>query len=338
VKLRTSRLRWLPALLAAFALLAAACGDDSGSSAGGGTTGNIVISGSSTVEPISSLVAEQFSAENDVGISVDGPGTGDGFELFCNGETDISDASRPIEDEEAEVCAANDIEFTELRVGIDGLSVLTSQANDALECLDFAGIYALVGPESIGFSDWSDAADLADTVGSEYGADFPDAPLDITGPGEESGTYDTFVEFIVEDIAEEQGLAEEEFATRPDYISSPNDNVIIDGITGSDNSFGWVGYAFYIENQDNVRAFEVADPETGECVAPTAETIAAGDYPLSRDLFVYVNNGRAAENQALVDFVDFYLSDAGFEDVAEAGYVQLTDEAWAETQATWEGR
>ena len=340
MKFRSSRLRWLPAVLVAFALLAAACGDDSDSSSdGGGSDGDIVVSGSSTVEPISSLVAEQFSADNaGIGISVDGPGTGDGFELFCNGETDISDASRPIEDEEAESCEANGIDYTELRIGIDGLSVLTSPANNALECIDFAGIYALVGPESIDFSTWADAGDLADEVGSEYGGDFPDAPLDITGPGEESGTYDTFVELVIEDTAEAQGLSEEEFATRPDYVSSPNDNVIIDGINGSDSSFGWVGYAYFIENQDTVKALEVADPESGECVAPTDETIASGEYPLARDLFIYVNNARADESQGVADYVDFYLGDTGYEDVAEAGYVQLTEEAWAETQASWAAR
>ncbi|MEL7208849.1 MAG: substrate-binding domain-containing protein, partial [Actinomycetota bacterium] len=126
---RSRRLRWLLALLAGFALVAAACGDDSDSSSdsgGDGSSGEIVVSGSSTVEPVTSLVAEGFAADNSgISISVDGPGTGDGFELFCNGETDISDASRPIKDEEAEVCEANGIEYTELRVGIDGLTVLT---------------------------------------------------------------------------------------------------------------------------------------------------------------------------------------------------------------------
>lgn len=338
MNVRTGHRWWVPALVTAFAVLAAACSDDSGSSSEGGGDGDIVISGSSTVEPISSLVAEQFAAANDVGISVDGPGTGDGFELFCAGETDISDASRPIKDEEAEACEANGIEYTELLVGIDGLSVLTNPANEALECLDFAGIYALVGPESIGFSDWSDATELADELGSEYGGDFPDASLDITGPGEESGTYDTFVEFVIEDEAEERGLAEEEIATRPDYTSSPNDNVIIDGISGSDSAFGWVGFAFFVENSDSVKAFEVADPETGECVAPSDETIASGEYPLSRDLFIYVNDASAVDDQAVVNYIDFYLSDEGYADVAEAGYVQLTDEAWAETQTTWASR
>jgi phosphate transport system substrate-binding protein len=335
--LRTSHRRWFPALLAVGALLATACGGDDGGSSGG--DGDIVISGSSTVEPISSLVAEQFSAANpDIAISVDGPGTGDGFELFCAGETAISDASRPIKDEEAEACAANGIEYTELRVGIDGLSVLTNPANDAVECLDYAGIYALVGPESIGVGSWSDGADLAEELGSEYAGDLPDQSLDITGPGEESGTYDTFVELVIEETAEERGLADEEIATRPDYTSSPNDNVIIDGISGSDSSFGWVGYAFFVENEGTVSAIEVADEETGACVAPTDETIASGEYPLARDLFIYVNDASAAETPAVADYVDYYLSDDGYAAVAEAGYVRLTEEAWSETQAAWEAQ
>ena len=202
-------------------------------------------------------------------------------------------------------------------------------------CLDFEAIYALVGPESIGFANWSDATALADELGSEYGADLPSAPLDVTGPGEESGTYDTFVEFIVEDYEEERGLGEEEIATRPDYVSSPNDNVIIEGISGSASSFGWVGYAFFVENQDAVSAFEIADPESGECVAPTDETIADGTYPLSRDLFIYVNKDKAAENDALASFVDHYVGDVGLEKAAEAGYVQLTDEDWAATGEAW---
>ena len=213
---RQSRWTWLLALLAVFSLFAAACGDDDDDGGGGGgaaegdggepVSGEIVISGSSTVEPISSLVAEQFSGDNpDVSVSVDGPGTGDGFELFCNGETDISDASRPIDEDEIAACEANGIEFVELRVGIDGITVLTNPANEEVECIDFPGIYALIGPESEGFANWSDATELASTVGSQYGDQFPDAPLDITGPGEESGTYDAMVSIASADIAEAQG-------------------------------------------------------------------------------------------------------------------------------------
>ncbi len=325
------RWAWLPALLAVFSLVTAACVDRD---TGDGPSGQITISGSSTVEPISSLVAEAFKAENDaVGISVDGPGTGDGFGLFCSGQTDISDASRPIKEEEATACADSGIEFIELKVGIDGLSVLTNPANTAVECLDSAAIYALVGPESTGFSNWSDANGLAAEVGSAY-TEFPDAPLDITAPGEESGTFDSFVELTIEDIADERG---QDATTRPDYTSSPNDNVIVEGIEGSESSFGWVGFAFYVNEQDAMRAIPIADEE-GTCVSPDPDAIATGEYPLARDLFIYVNSAKAAENESLASFVDFYLSDSGLAKVAEAGYVQLTDDAWAETGGVWEAR
>ena len=171
--------------------------------AGGDLSGTIAISGSSTVEPISALNAEKFSNDNPgVAISVDGPGTGDGFQLFCNGETDISDASRAIKDEEKALCAENGIVYKELHIATDGISVITSPNNGAITCLNFGDMYALVGPESIGFNTWSDANALATEVGGNGG--FPDAPLTITAPGEESGTYDTFVEFVIAPFAEER--------------------------------------------------------------------------------------------------------------------------------------
>jgi len=202
-------------------------------------------------------------------------------------------------------------------------------------CLDIPALYALTGPESTGFANWSDAADLATTVGSAYSADLPDEALTITGPGQESGTYDTYVDFVIKGIAEAQGLPEEEWVTRPDYTSSPNDNVIIEGIAGADNSLGWVGFAFAEENSDSVREIEVAG-EDGSCVAPTAETIADGTYPLSRPLFIYVNADKAAENPALAAFVDYYTGDAGYAAVADAGYVQMPEADFATAVAAWE--
>jgi ABC-type phosphate transport system substrate-binding protein len=204
------------------------------------------------------------------------------------------------------------------------------------ECLDFPALYALTGPESTGFANWSDATELADTVGSAFGADFPDEPLTITGPGEESGTYDTFVEFVVPDIAEAQGIPEEEAVLRPDYTASANDNVIIEGVSGTDGSLGWVGFAFAEEAGDSVREIEIAG-EDGTCVAPSIDTIADGSYPLSRPLFIYVSTASADENPAVKAFVDYYTGDAGYQAVADAGYVQLQDDAWAEAQAAWEG-
>ena len=247
--------RWasLIALLCSFTLIAAACGDDDDTATdttddteapaaddGGEMSGTVVVSGSSTVEPISIAVAEQFSAENpDVNISVDGPGTGDGFELFCQGETDINDASSKVAEEQIAQCEENGIEFIELRIGNDGMAMMTNEANDAIECVTLADVYALTGPESQGFGNWSDAQDLATELGSD--TELPDAPLDITGPGEESGTYASFVELVIEEFNEDRGVDAE---TRPDYQASADDNIIIQGIQGSDTSFGWVGFAF----------------------------------------------------------------------------------------------
>ena len=322
-------------LLAVFALIAAACGDDDSTGAtnggGDGSSGTIEISGSSTVEPISARVGAAFDAANPgVATSVEGPGTGDGFARFCNGETDISNASRAIKDSEIEACAENGIEYVELHIATDGISVITSPNNDVVACLDFNDMYALVGPESEGFGSWSDANDLAAELGAGN-APYPDAALDITAPGEESGTYDTFVELVIEDIAEERGA---EGATRVDYNAEANDQVIVSNISSNDTSFGWVGFAFFEENQELLRAIEVDGGEG--CVAPTTETIASFDYPLSRPLFIYVKTNGLAGNQALVDFVDFYLSDDGLQAVSDAGYVQLPAAEWDETVAAWE--
>ncbi|MCZ7529234.1 MAG: phosphate ABC transporter substrate-binding protein PstS family protein [Acidimicrobiia bacterium] len=321
-------------LVLILALVGAACssGSESSDSSSDGGSGSVAVSGSSTVEPISAANAEKFAEANpDVAISVDGPGTGDGFQLFCNGETDISDASRPIKDEEIATCEDNGVEYVELKVGIDGLSVITSTANDAVRCLTFEDLYALVGPESEGFKSWSDADDLGTEVGGS--GDYPDADLTITAPGEESGTYDSFVEIALEGIAEEQG---QDPVARADYESSPNDNVIIEGVSGSDTSLGWVGYAFAQENSDTVKELEI-DGGDG-CVAPDDETIASGEYPLARPLFIYVNKAEAAGNATVTDYVDFYMSDAGRASVAEVGYVDLTDEEWQASVAAWDGR
>ena len=312
--------------------------DTGGDGAGGDLSGSITISGSSTVEPISSLVAELFREQHSgVEITVDGPGTGDGFELFCQGEIDIAGASRQIADEELQMCEENGIEYTELKVGIDGIAVMTNPNNEAVSCVSFTDLYALLGPESEGFDNWSDAQSLAQEVASdvegapEAKADYPDAPLEIYGPGEESGTYDSFIEIALEGIAEAR---EQQPQTRPDYNANADDNVIVQGIAGSNSSLGWVGYAFFQENSDSLKDLEVAG-EDGTCVEASPDTIASGEYPLSRPLFIYVNNQKASENDALSQFVDFYLSDEGYSVVSEVGYVQLTEDEWSATQDAW---
>lgn len=325
------------------ALIAAACGGDDDDNGGSGSdgeavSGSIVVSGSSTVEPISAANAEKFASLNpDVQISVDGPGTGDGFELFCQGETDISDASRPIDpDEEIPACEENGIEYIELKVAIDGITVLTSPENDEVECLSFPDLYALLGPEAEGFDNWSDANDLGKKVGGS--GDYPDASLEITAPGEESGTYDSFIEIVLEDIAGENGISEDGPFVRPDYQASADDNVIIQGIAGNPTSLGWVGFAFFENNADTVKALQIEEEEGGDCIEPTFETISSGEYPIARDLFIYVNAAKAEENPALAAYVDFYLSDDGLTSVSEVGYVDLPDDSVEETRSVWESK
>ena len=330
--------RWVAiAAVTSLALAGCVATGSAGESDGAVEGRTVVVSGSSTVEPISSLVAEDYAAQTDgFEYEVDGPGTGDGFALFCQGETDISDASRPISHDEAAACEDAGVPWVELKIGVDGITVLTSAANDTVSCLSFGDLYALLGPESQGFETWDAANDLAAELDGTYGASagpFTPAPLEVTAPGEESGTYDSFVEIVFGDIAEERGQDE---VARPDYTASGDDNVIIEGISGADTSLGWVGFAFYEHNTDRVAALEV-DGGDG-CVAPTTQTIASNAYPISRDLYIYVNTDHVAENPHVAGYVDFYLSDEGIALVEEAGYVALTPEALEATRAAWEGR
>jgi phosphate transport system substrate-binding protein len=296
-----------------------------------GLEGSIEVSGSSTVEPISAAVGTAFQdAAPGVAVNVDGPGTGDGFARLCAGEIDIADASRAIKDEEAAACADAGITYTELYIGVDALTVATNPNNADVSCLTFADLYALIGPESEGFENWSDAQELATELGST--TTLPDAPLVITGPGQESGTYDFFVETVIAPFAEERGT---EAAARLDYNASPNDNVIVEGIEGDDASLGWIGFAYYQAESDRMKALEV-DGGDG-CVAPSVETALDGSYPISRPLYIYVSNQSIEDNPALVPFIDFYL--AGLEtSVGEAGYAPLPADTYQETLAAWTGR
>ncbi len=257
-------------------VVAAACGGGDGGGDTGGTgsgdlSGTITISGSSTVQPISNLVAELFNQDvaPGVSISVDGPGTGDGFVLFCKGETDIQDASRPIEQAEMDACAQAGVDYVELEIAFDGITVMTNPAN-SVECLKLGDLYALFGPESQGFGSWSDANQLATELGGT--GDFPNAPLEITAPGEESGTYDAFIELAgIEDTALGRGVPENQAgALRKDYQPSPDDNVIISAMEGSPSALGFVGFAYAQNAGDQIKEIQV-DGGSG-CVAPSAET------------------------------------------------------------------
>jgi phosphate transport system substrate-binding protein len=327
---------WAAASISLLALIAMACSSRGGNGATGeGLTGSILVSGSSTVQPITDLVAELFIEQApDVQISVDGPGTSDGFVLFCDGETDVQDASRAISEEEIAACQAKGVEYVELEVAFDGITVMTNPANP-IECLTTADLYALMGPESEGFESWSDANALATELG---GTDsFPESPLEITAPGEESGTYDAFLELAgFKDFGVAHGLSEDAAAVmRPDYQASANDNVILQAIEGTPSALGYVGFAYAEQGGDTVK--EVAVDAGDGCIVPSRETIADGSYPLSRSLYIYVNQVKAAETPALKAFIDHYVSDDGLMlAVTEAGYVELPQERIDATRSTWE--
>lgn len=357
--MRSTSLKFASVALAA-GLVLAACGDDdedagtgsdttegtatdetSAPADAGSSEGDIAISGSSTVAPISSLVADVFNdAGSPAAITVDDPGTGDGFALFCEGGIDIADASRPIKPEEDAICSEAGIEYVELEVAFDGITVMTNPANDAVECLSSADLYALFGPESDGFANWADAQELATALGST--TELPDADLEITAPGTESGTYDAFAELAIGDPAEAQveagAITEDQVGVlRSDYSSQADDNAIISGIEGSDTSLGFVGFAFAEGAGDQIKEIEI-DGGDG-CVAPSIDTIADGSYPISRSLYIYVSVASAEENPAVAEYVDFYLSDEALNDlVGEAGYVPLPEDRAAATLERWESR
>ncbi len=345
------------------ALLLTACGGSGATnapstpapSAPGGVEGNVDIHGSSTVAPISNAVAEDVQDANpEFSFFVGDEGTGAGFsEFFCVGNADISDASRKIRaddpakegDEEATVCANNGVEYVELKVGFDGIAVITAIDNP-IECLTFADLYALFGPESDDFANWNDAEALAQSLGST--TDLPDAPLSITAPGDESGTYDSFIEIALnsfiatqfpDDPATEVNETSEASRLRTPgniYVASANDNAIIQGVAGFPTSLGFVGMAYAEENADTVKVIPIDKAADGTCIAANKDTVQDGSYPLSRSLYIYPNLGRAAENPAITGYVDFYLSDEGMANVNDVGYVELHPDELQQTRDAWE--
>ncbi len=319
-------------------------------------SGEIRITGSSTVEPITGLVGENFANENpSVQIRVDGPGTGDGFELFCNseaGQWDATDASRAIADEEASDCESNGINYTELSVGIDGLTLVANKASK-IQCVDSAQLYAIFGPESGGGdTDLAAAQELASEIGSEA-PPLPKGTVAKFTPGPESGTYDSFIEIGYEDIMEERleggAIPSDKTATNDEGDAEvtepllakgtfPNDNNIVQRIEASKNGIGFFGFAYFQENQGNLRAIAIHNPDTGKCVKPTAKTIQNGTYPISRPLFVYPDNAKLTKGRAVKGFFDSYMTEDTLTDtVTQAGYVPLSKSDRQATISAYEG-
>ena len=263
-------------------------------------SGTIEIDGSSTVFPITEAVAEEFNkVAPKVRVNVGVSGSGGGFKRFTVGETDISDASRPIKESEAAIARENGIEYLEFLVGVDGLSVLVSPENDFVECLTVEQLHEIWKPESA-VQKWNDLNPV-----------WPDKRMNLYGPGTDSGTFDYFTE----EVNGEAGLS------RADYTASEDDNVLVQGIGGDRNALGYFGYAYYAENEDKLKLVAV---DSGEgCVLPSVETIADGAYsPLSRPLFIYVSK-TSLERPEVREFVRFYM-EHGAELTAEVGYVPLS--------------
>ena len=275
--------------------------------------GTIEIDGSSTVFPVSEAVAEEFGKLHpDVRVNVGVSGTGGGFKRFTVGETDISDASRPIKDGEAATADENGIEYYPLRVAMDGLSVLVSPDNDFVECLTTEQLKMIWEPGST-VTKWSDV-DLS----------WPDKEIALYGPDTDSGTFDYFTEEVM-------GEAQ---LSRADYTASADDNVLVQGIAGGKYSLGYFGYSYYQENQDKLKLVAV---DSGEgCVLPTSESIEDGTYsPLSRPLFIYVSAG-SMERPEVKAFVEFYLDNAA-ELAQEVGYIRLGDAEYAANRSMIQG-
>ena len=288
------------------AALSAGCGGGADAGEEGGLSGMVTLDGSSTVFPISEAMAEEFQIANrGVRVTVGISGTGGGFKKFCAGETDISDASRPIKQTERELCAENGIEPLEIPVAWDGLTVVINPENDWAACMTVDELKRVWQPGST-VTRWSDVRD-----------GWPDAEMKLYGPGTDSGTFDYFTEAIVG----------EEDASRADYTASEDDNVLVVGVEGDVEALGYFGFAYYEENQERLNS--VAIDNGDGCVAPTRETIESGEYaPLSRPMFIYVSSA-ALERPEVRAFVDFYLTNATAL-VPEVGYVPLSSGRYGE--------
>lgn len=294
----------------------AACGNETADNESGsengdatqGITGSVQVDGSSTVFPIMEGVAEEFSIENpDAQITVGVSGTGGGMEKFIAGETDITNASRPMKEEEAAMLEEAGIEYTEFTVALDGLSVVVNPENDWVDSLTIEELSSI-------FLDTSDVETWADVRPG-----WPEKEIELFSPGTDSGTYDYFDEVVLdgEQINREAALSED-------------DNVLVQGVKGSENAISYFGYAYYAENKDTVKVVPIVNGE-GEAVTPSSETVQDGTYePLSRPLFIYVKNESMKTNNAAYEFAKYTLELSG-EIATEVGYVALEDSLYQES-------
>ena len=294
-------------MLLTIALFAMSCGSQQQSDGGESITGEIKIDGSSTVYPVTEAIAEEFRTEQPkVKVTIGISGTGGGFKKFSRGETDISDASRPIKESEAASAKENQIDYIELSVAYDGLAVLSHPENDWLDKITLEELKTIWEPEAQGVI----------TKWSQIREGWPDEEIHLYGPGVASGTYDYFTEAITGESGKSRG----------DYTASEDDNVLVQGISTDKYSLGFFGLAYYEENKDKLRLVPV-DNGTA-VVSPSLETVKDGTYaPLSRPLFIYVSS-KAVEKPEVVAFITYYLNTLSSL-VSEVGYIPLPDEEYA---------
>jgi len=266
--------------------------------------GTVTIDGSSTVFPVTEAMAEEFqkAAGGNVRVTVGISGTGGGFQKFCNNEIDISDASRPISAREIEACRANGIQFVELPVAFDGLSVLVSPRNTFIDCMKVSELKKM----------WEPAAQGTITRWNQIRPEWPDQEFRLYGAGSDSGTFDYFTDAI-------NGR---EKASRGDYTGSEDDNVLVQGISTDPNALGYFGYAYYVENQDRLKLVAIDAEQGGGCVPPSPESITGGTYrPLSRPIFVYAKRA-SLDKPEVREFLRFYLDPQNAERyIGQVGYI-----------------
>ena len=268
---------------------------------------DVNVAGSSTVYPITLGMAEEYNIESGVDISVQSTGTGGGFELFCNGETDINDASRPIKQSELDACAANGITPIELSVAYDALTVAVNPENDWVDCMTTEELNLLWQPDSA-VQNWSDVR-----------SDWPNEKINLFGPATTSGTFDYFTETIIGESG----------SSRTDYFPSEEDEVLAENVTNDEYAMVYLGYAYYAEDTERLKAVAIDGGEG--CVEPSVENIENSTYtPLSRPLFIYVSEQAMTDNQNVRDFVEFYLNADNREIIADTGYALLDDSVYEE--------
>ncbi|MGB4914636.1 MAG: PstS family phosphate ABC transporter substrate-binding protein [Leptotrichiaceae bacterium] len=284
-------------LLASLSLLLVGCG---GSKQGTGLKGEVLIDGSSTVAPISQAVAEEFSKENsDVNVSVGISGTGGGIKKFVSGEIDIADASRAMKPEELSTAQKNGIEFIELKIGLDGLTVVANPENTWAQNLTTEDLKKI----------WADGSTVK--TWKDVNPAWPAEPIKLYGPDQDSGTYDYFIEEILG----------KDGKIRKDYSPSSDDNQLVQGVEGDKGALGYFGYAYYLEQKDKLKALSING------ISPSDETVKNGTYkPLSRPLYIYINKKSFTEKAQVKSFVQFYIKNAA-ELVKSSGYVPLDDYA-----------